>query len=151
LYSAINFFPPTFLSPDAAMRVSIQILRESGRWIGPDERRALHGDLRTKKFVAGDSLVKVLEFVEVRSAPGMYQLSDPKVKECWAEKSTIVYSGLACEGGAWVAQEWLVDVNPRPSTGGAYPHWGEVNQQPPKETSVGIGWIKPRHRHEPRN
>ena len=97
------------------MRVTLTQLRKGGHWIGASDRKTMRGELLTKKFIAGESLVKVLEFVEVRSAPAMYELSDAKVKECWRERSTIVFSGLAREDGAWVAQEWLIDVAPPPS------------------------------------
>jgi hypothetical protein len=148
LYSALkNYFTTLFLL-ELAMRVSLQVLRERGRRLGAGARKVLQGDLRTKKFVAGDSLVKVLEFVEVRSACGLFELSDPKVKECWAEKSLIVYSGLNLEEGAWVAQEWLVDVNPAPALEGSYPRWGAVDQASPTTTPVGSGWSKPSRRYE---
>jgi hypothetical protein len=94
------------------MRVTMIVLREGGRWIGPRDRKPMRGELLTKKFIAGESLVKVLEFVELCSHSGKYQLNDARVKECWQEKSTIVFSGLSQEDGAWVSQEWLVDVNP---------------------------------------
>lgn len=91
----------------------------------------MRGELLTKKFIAGESLVKVLEFVEVQSAPAMYELSDAKVKECWRDRSTIVFSGLAQEDGAWVAQEWLVDVEP-----------------PTNQTPGGMGRVKPGSRYD---
>lgn len=99
-------------------------LRRGGHWLPTEARKTMRGELLTKKFIAGESLVKVLEFVEMHSAPAMYELSDAKVKECWHGKSTIVFTGLSSEEGAWVAQEWLVDVAPT-------------------ETPVGRGWMKP--------
>jgi hypothetical protein len=113
------------------MRVTMTQLRKGGHWIGANDRKTMRGELLTKKFIAGESLVKVLEFAEVRSCPGTYELSDAKVKECWREQSTIVFSGLAHEDGAWVAQEWLVDVAP-----------------PPNDTPVGGGRIKPGSRYD---
>lgn len=106
------------------MRVTMTQLRRSGRLLSEGERKIMRGELLTKKFIGGTSLVKVLEFCESMTAPGTFELSDPKVKECWRGESTIVYTGLALEDGAWVAQEWLVDVAP-----------------------VGSGWIKPERRH----
>jgi hypothetical protein len=79
----------------------------------------MRGELLTKKFISAESLVRVLEFVRQGCAPGQFNLSDAKVKECWQEKSTIVFSGMAYEDGAWVAQEWLVDVAPKPGDGAA--------------------------------
>lgn len=114
------------------MRVTMTQLRSGGRWIGNAPAKPMLGDLRTKKFIGGDSLVKVLEFVRSSCAPGQFELSDARVKECWQEKSTIVFSGLAMEDGAWVAQEWLIDVAP-PAI---------------EETPVGSGWLKPTRRYE---
>lgn len=111
------------------MRVTLVKLRQAGRWIGTTAHEPMRGHLRTKQFIAGESLVKVLEFVESMSHPGKHELSDPKVKECPPEKSIIVFSGLTREGDAWVAQEWLVDFSPS------------------LETPVGKGWIKPDHRN----
>ena len=106
------------------MRVTMTQLRKGGRLLTKSEHKIMRGELLTKKFIGGTSLVKVLEFSEVMTAPGTYELSDPKVKECARGESTIVYTGLALEGDAWVAQEWLVDVAP-----------------------VGSGWIKPERRY----
>lgn len=113
------------------MRVTLVKLREGGRWTGPANREPMQGRLLTKQFIAGESLVKVLEFVESMGHPGKHELSDPKVKDCASEGSTIVFSGLAREGDAWVAQEWLVDVAP-----------------PRPQTPVGSGWIKPGRRYD---
>lgn len=106
-------------------------LRRGGHWIGANESKIMRGELLTKKFIAGENLVKVLEFVEMRSAPAMYELSDAKVKECWQGKSTIVFTGLSREEGAWVAQEWLVDVAP------------QSNDAPTEKA-----WITPGSRHD---
>lgn len=42
----------------------------------------------------------------------------------------IVFSGLAQEDGAWVVQEWAVDLAPS------------------EEAPVGRGWLKPARRYE---
>lgn len=115
------------------MRVTMTELRSGGRWIGHDPQKTMHGELLTKKFIGGERLVKVLEFVRTGCAPGQFNLSDARVKECWSEKSTIVFSGLAMENDAWVAQEWLIDVAP---------HQGD-------EKRMGIGWINPARHREP--
>lgn len=115
------------------MRVTMTQLRSGGRWIGHDPQKTMRGELLTKKFTAGESLVKVLEFVRSGCAPGQFNLSDAKVKECWQEKSTIVFTGMALEDGAWVAQEWLVDVAPQPGDG----------------AETRIGWINPARHREP--
>jgi len=106
------------------MRVTMTQLRKGGRLLTKSEQKIMRGELLTKKFIGGTSLVKVLEFIEVMTAPGTYELSDPKVKDCPRGESTIVYTGLALEDDAWVAQEWLVDVAP-----------------------VGSGWLKPERRY----
>lgn len=62
--------------------------------------------------------------------PGQHELYDPRVKECIAEKTVLIFSGLALENGAWVVQEWEVNVAP--------------------ETPVGRGWIRPERRYTPR-
>ncbi|RYD84942.1 MAG: hypothetical protein EOP84_04030 [Verrucomicrobiaceae bacterium] len=94
------------------MRVTMTQLREAGRRISASARNTMVGELMTTKYLNGTKEVKVLEFQEVRSAPGMYTLSEAKVKLCWQEKSIIVFSGLARENDAWVSQEWLIDVAP---------------------------------------
>ncbi len=113
------------------MRVTMLKLREGGRLIRSNNRAPMDGHILTKQFIAGESLVKVFEFVETMSHPGKHELSDPKVKECPPQGSTIVFSGLSREDDAWVAQEWLVDFHP-----------------PRKETPVGTGWIKPDRRYD---
>lgn len=94
------------------MRVTLTQLRENGRRLSAAARKTMVGELMTTKYMSGRKEVKVLEFLEVRSHPGMYTLSEAKVKECWQEKSIIVFSGLARENDAWVSQEWLIDVAP---------------------------------------
>lgn len=94
------------------MRVTLTQLRENGRRLAAGARTTMVGELMTTKYLNGAKEVKVLEFQEVRSAPGMYTLSEAKVKECWQGKPTIVFSGLARENDAWVSQEWLIDVAP---------------------------------------
>ena len=113
------------------MRVTMLKLRDGGRLIGTANREPMKGRLLTKQFIAGESLVKVLEFVETMSHAGKHELSDPRVKECPPEQSVIVFSGLTREGDAWVAQEWLVDFAPTSA-----------------ETPVGTGWIKPGRRYD---
>jgi hypothetical protein len=94
------------------MRVTLTQLRENGRRLAAGARTTMLGELMTTKYMSGTKEVKVLEFQEVRSHPGMYTLSEAKVKECWQGKPTIVFSGLARENDAWVSQEWLIDVAP---------------------------------------
>ncbi|WP_439518490.1 hypothetical protein [Hydrogenophaga sp.] len=94
------------------MRVTLTQLRQNGRRLNAGARTTMVGELMTTKYLNGSKEVKVLEFLEVRSAPGMFTLSEAKVKECWQEKSIIVFSGLARENDAWVSQEWLIDVAP---------------------------------------
>jgi len=114
------------------MRVSMTQLREGGRLKLPADRKQLRGMLSTKRFQGGETWFKVLSFQETSCAPGQHELYDPRVKECLAEKPIIVFSGLAQESGAWVVQEWEVDVSP---------------QAP--ESFVGRGWIKPERRYAP--
>lgn len=73
----------------------------------------------------------MLEFQLASSYPE-HTLYDPRVKECHADKSILIFSGLAQEeNGAWVVQEWEVDVAPG-------------------ETPVGKGLIQPERFHAPR-
>lgn len=108
------------------MRVSMTKLREAGRMIPVAQRKQLRGTLSTKRFKGGDAWFKVLELEPSDSYPGQHQLYEPRLKECIAEKNVLTFSGLALEDGAWVVQEWEIDVAP--------------------ETPVGRGWLKPERR-----
>lgn len=112
------------------MRVILTQLREGGRMVPVGQRKPMRGTLATKKFIGGETWFKVLDFQLTSSYPGQYTLYDPRVKECRADTSILIFSGLAQEeNGAWVVQEWEVDVAP-------------------EETPVGKGWIKPARRYE---
>jgi hypothetical protein len=104
-------------------------MREGGRLVPVGQRKSIRGTLSTKKFITADTWFKVLELQPAGSYPGQHELYDPRVKECHAENSIIVFSGLAREEAAWVVQEWEVDVAP-------------------EETPVGKGWLKPERRYE---
>lgn len=114
------------------MRVSMIQLRAGGRLLPPAERKRLVGTLATKRFIAADTWYKVLEFHLSSSYPGQFELFDPRVKECSAEGSVMVFSGLAQEGGAWVVQEWEVDVCP-----------------PREPQHFDSAWVKPARRYNP--
>jgi hypothetical protein len=91
----------------------------------------MRGTLATKKFIGGDAWYKVLGFQQHGCAPGKFELYEARVKNCEAESSVVVYSGTAYEDGAWVVQEWAVDVAPT------------------APTPFAIGWINPaRHREQ---
>ncbi len=94
-------------------------------------RSPMHGTLATKKFIGGDAWFKVLEFQQSGCAPGKFDLYEARVKECNAESSVVVYSGIALEDEAWVVQEWAVDVAPTTTT------------------PFAIGWINPARHREP--
>lgn len=94
------------------MRVSMIPLRAGGRLLSIAGRKRLLGVLSTKRFMGGDTWYKVLEFQENCGMPGEHQLYDPRLKECVSERTVMVFSGLAQENGAWVVQEWEVDVAP---------------------------------------
>jgi hypothetical protein len=110
------------------MRVSMTALRAGGRILAAEARKTLRGTLSTVRFQGGDTWFKVLQFQEVNSMPHQFLLYDPRVKDCPAEGTVVCYSGMAREGDAWVAQEWLIDIAP--------------------ETPVGRGWLKPRSRYD---
>ena len=108
------------------MRIAMTVLRAGGRTLAPEARRIRRGTLSTVRFKGGDTWFKVLQFQEVGSMPHEFILYDPRVKDCPAEGTVVRYSGMSQEDGAWVSQEWLIDIAP--------------------ETPVGSGWIKPRSR-----
>lgn len=110
------------------MRVSMTELRAGGRTLSPASRKTRRGTLSTVRFMGGDTWFKVLQFQEVDSMPRQFMLYDPRVKDCPAEGTVVCYSGLSQDEGAWVAQEWLIDIAP--------------------ETAVGKGWLKPRGRYD---
>jgi hypothetical protein len=112
------------------MRATMTKLRAGGRLLPPGSGKPMRGMLSTKKFIGGNAWFKVLEFQPMNSYPGQHQLYEPRLKWCEAEKTVIVFSGLEQEDGAWVVQEWAVDV------------------APVEETPVGKGWLKPPRRYE---
>ena len=112
------------------MRVTMTMLRAGGRLLPPGSGQPMRGTLATKKFQGGDTWFKVLDFQPLGSYPGQHELYDPRLKWCEAETTLIVFSGLAQEDGAWVVQEWAVDVAPS------------------EEAPVGRGWLKPARRYE---
>ncbi len=111
------------------MRVTMTKLRQGGRALRAESQKPLTGDVHTKKFKAGDTWVKVLAFQQTSCAPGMIELYDPKIKECVQGESTMVLAGVEQDQGAWVVQEWKIEVSPLPP-----------------ETPVGRGWLKPESR-----
>ena len=111
------------------MRVTIIKLRGGGRLLPQSDLKLMRGTLSTKKFMGGETWFKVLDFQPASSYPCQHELYDPRLKKCDAENSVLVFSGLAQEDGAWVVQEWEVDVAPR------------------DETPVGKGWLKPERRY----
>lgn len=113
------------------MRVTMTMLRRGGRALPAGSQSPLNGDLHTQKFKGGDTWVKVLAFQQTNCAPGSIELYDPKVKECVPEKALMVLSGVVREDDAWVVQEWRIEVS-----------------QPPPETPIGSGWLKPARRYE---
>jgi hypothetical protein len=110
------------------MRASMTELRAGGRALPSNARQSRRGILSTVRFQGGDTSFRVLQFQDVNSMPQQFLLYDPRVKDCPAEGTVVCYSGLAREGGAWVAQEWLIDIAP--------------------ESPVGRGWTKPGRRYD---
>lgn len=98
------------------MRVRLTKLRASGYLLPEDKRQPLLGVMFDRR-VRG---TKVLEFEGSNTSPGQHQLYRPTLKKCKKWSSVVVYEGSAYEQGAWVSQEWEIDVAP-----------------------VGLGWIKP--------
>lgn len=93
------------------MRVTMTMLRAGGRLLPQGSGHPMRGTLATRKFQGGDTWFKVLDFQPL-GYPGQHKLCDPRLKGCEAETTLIVFSGPAQEDGAWVVQEWAVDMAP---------------------------------------
>ncbi len=109
------------------MRVFMTVLRKRGRPLPEEERRKMQGTWCTRQLLRGAERHKVAEFIEDNCGPGEHLLFKVTLKTCQSGGGTVMtYAGMAEEDGAWVAQEWAVDVK-------------LALREPP----VGGGWLKP--------